>query len=348
MRRIRLIAGPCSAETSEQVKKTAEGLALLRPSLDALGFDLCGFRAGVWKPRTRPGGFEGVGEDALSWLAGVQDQYGVPAAVEVAGPAHVEAALKAGVKMLWIGARTATNPFDTQAIADALKGVPVPVLVKNPMNPDVDLWVGAVERIALATGYEVGAVLRGFSFYERSRYRNFPKWQVAVDFRRRMPQTSLFCDASHIAGQRCYLREISQKALDLGFDGLFLECHCNPDFALSDSQQQLPPAALLELLSSLVVRDTASDSAGVEELARLREQIDLLDDGILDLLSQRMALVDELGSVKKAHNLTALQQSRWEEVLRRAVAGAADRGLDPSFVEELFNVIHHASIDRQS
>ncbi len=348
MRRIRLIAGPCSAETSEQVKETAEGLALLRPSLDALGFDLCGFRAGVWKPRTRPGGFEGVGEEALSWLTEVQDRYGVPSAVEVAGPAHVEAALKAGVRMLWIGARTATNPFDTQAIADALKGVAVPVLVKNPMNPDVDLWVGAVERIALATGSEVGAILRGFSFYERSRYRNFPKWQVAVDFRRRLPQTSLFCDASHIAGQRCYLREISQKALDLGFDGLFLECHCNPGSALSDPQQQLSPAALLELLSSLAVRDTASDCAGTEELARLREQIDLLDDGILDLLSQRMELVDEIGSVKKAHNLTALQQSRWEEVLRRAASGAAARGLDPSFVEELFNVIHHASIDRQS
>lgn len=348
MRRIKLIAGPCSAETSQQVAETAEGLALLRPSLDALGFDLCGFRAGVWKPRTRPGGFEGVGESALRWLSDVQEKHSLPAAVEVASPAHVEAALKAGVGMLWIGARTATNPFDTQAIADALKGVQVPVFVKNPMNPDVNLWVGAVERIAMATGSSVGAVLRGFSFYERTIYRNYPKWQVAVAFRSALPQAELFCDASHIAGRRQYLREISQKALDLGFDGLFIECHCNPEAALSDAQQQISPAELLELISSLVVRDTASDTAGEEELSGLRAQIDLLDEGLLDLLSQRMSLVDEIGAVKKAHNLTALQQSRWEEVLGRVVSGAAERGLDPDFVKELFNVIHHASIDRQS
>ena len=345
---VKLIAGPCSAESSEQVLGTAALLALQSGSFAKAGFSLEGFRAGVWKPRTRPGGFDGLGETALPWLKEAQSVTGVPSMVEVASPQHVECALKAGIRTMWLGARTVTNPFDVQAIADALKGESADVFVKNPINPDTELWIGALERIMNAGAGRVCAIHRGFSFYEKSRYRNSPKWQVPIDLKCRMPEIELYCDPSHIGGSRDLIGEISQKALDLGFDGLFVECHCTPDEALSDSYQQLTPAELAQILSSLVVRDLSSSDNSDEALSRLREKIDLIDGNLLDLLCERMNVVKEIGTYKKERNLTILQQDRWEKVLEKVSQGAKERALDESFVRELFKLIHQESIDRQS
>lgn len=303
------------------------------------------FRAGLWKPRTRPGSFEGVGEKGFPWLNRVQKELGLPVMVEVGTPAHVESSLKAGMDCLWIGARTTTNPFDVQAIADALKGVDIPVFVKNPINPDARLWVGAVERLLAAGVSEVSAIHRGFSFYERSKYRNYPKWQVPIDVMQMLPSIPMYCDPSHIGGERTYIGEISQKALDLGFNGLFIESHIDPDNARSDASQQLTPDDLRKVLDTLVIRDVSQLDAGV--ISRLRENIDVLDDNLLDILAARMKIVEEIGSFKRANNITIFQQARWEAIQQRVEEGALSRGLDPKAVKELFKIIHQASIERQ-
>lgn len=349
MRKIKLITGPCSAETSEQVFGTASLIASTRSSYESAGFELVGFRAGVWKPRTRPGNFEGAGEDALQWVSDAGKIAGVPAMVEVSTPDHVEAALKAGIEMVWIGARTATNPFDVQQIADSLRGVDILVFVKNPINPDTDLWIGAIERVGNAGVRSVSAIHRGFSFYEKNKYRNYPKWQVPIDLKRRMPEVELFCDPSHIGGRSEYISELSQKALDLGFDGLFVESHFNPACAMSDAAQQVTPAALASILSSLVIRETGTvNYSDGSRLDMLRSRIDDIDENILDLLAERMNTVDEIGSLKRANNITVLQKDRWNQVLDAVTEGAKERALDERFIQELFKLIHQESIDRQS
>lgn len=303
------------------------------------------FRAGLWKPRTRPGSFEGVGEKGFPWLKDVQQRLGYKVMVEVGTPSHVEAALKAGMDMLWIGARTTTNPFDVQAIADALRGTDIPVFVKNPINPDVDLWVGAVERLSAAGITDISTVHRGFSYYEKSRYRNYPKWQVPIDVMQMLPDVPMYCDPSHIGGSREYLREISQKALDLGFKGLFVESHISPDTAKSDALQQVTPQELVGMLSSLVVKNSKALNEG--NIALLRAKIDTIDDNLLDVLAERMKVVEQIGEYKRANKMQVFQQSRWEEVQSRVAKGARTRGLDADAVGELFKIIHQASIERQ-
>ena len=317
-------------------------------ALSGNGMRLCAFRAGLWKPRTRPGGFEGVGEAGIPWLLRVKEELHLPVAVEVATPVHLEAVLKAGLDMVWIGARTVTNPFAVQELADCLKGADIPVFVKNPINPDPQLWMGAIERLRKAGISRVSAIHRGFSFYEESRYRNAPKWKVPVDLKRLMPDVPLYCDPSHICGCREYLGEVSQMAIDLGFDGLFVESHVNPDAALSDAGQQLSPAQLQDLLNSLIVKSsTASDAEILSQIEALRGQIDRIDDELLDLLAARMQVSSQIGECKKRGNVQILQQSRWDEVLGSALKGASQRGLDTDVVRAIFEAIHHASIKKQ-
>lgn len=339
---IEVISGPCSAESEEQVFATASAL---RVAILPKNMCISAFRAGLWKPRTRPGNFEGVGEKGLPWLKRVQDELGLKVMVEVGSPLHVEAALKAGVDMLWIGARTTADPFAMQALADALGGTDIPVFVKNPTNPDAELWIGAVERLASAGVKDVRAIHRGFSFYEKSKYRNYPKWQVPLDVQQRLPGLKMYCDPSHIAGNGAYIQELSQRALDLGFAGLFIESHISPQSALSDASQQVTPQELSGILSRLVVKD-ASDSVS-EEISRLRETINMIDDNLLDLLAQRMDVSRKIGQCKKAGNMTVYQQRRWEEVVKRISEGAVSRGLDGKAVQELYKIIHQASIECQ-
>lgn len=347
MRTIKLIAGPCSAESQVQLLDTARSLFSLRSQFESLGFELEAIRAGAWKPRTRPGCFEGVGVPALEWLAMAQQETGIPAMVEVAKPEHVEAALKVGVKMLWVGARTVTNPFDTQEIADSLRGVDIPVFVKNPVNPDVDLWAGAIERFSRVRVGRICAIHRGFSFYERSKYRNYPKWQVPIELMQRLPEVPMYGDASHICGCREFIPEVAQKALDLGFSGLFIESHINPGYALSDALQQLTPEDLLRVLKTLVIKNIDGGQK-ITEMERLRSKIDMVDDNLLDVIADRMRIVDELGKLKKENNITILQQARWEQIQKLVSEGARNRKLDEQFIEELFRIIHQAAIDRQS
>ncbi len=350
MRRIKLIAGPCSAESPEQLHNTVSGIVSRRADLESAGFELEAFRAGAWKPRTRPGCFEGAGEKAVDWVSTVQSELSLEGMVEVAKSSHVDAILKAGLKRVWIGARTATNPFDTQEIADALRGCgEITVFVKNPVNPDVDLWQGAIERFRAVGIAKVAAIHRGFSFYEKSRYRNLPKWQVPIELMQRMPEVPMYGDASHITGRREFIPEVAQKALDLGFAGLFLESHVAPDTALSDNRQQLTPEDLAALLLSLSIKDIYAQSRSLQkELEQLRSRIDVIDENLLDVIAERMAVVENLGAFKKEHNLTILQQPRWEQIQQIVCEGAKNRGLDPAFVEELFQLLHQAAIDRQA
>lgn len=344
---LEIISGPCSAENEEQIFATASELSKIDCS--ECGMKMTAFRAGLWKPRTHPGSFEGVGKAGIPWLQRVQKELGLKVIVEVASPAHVEEVLNAGLDMVWIGARTTASPFAMQDLADSLRGVDIPVFIKNPLNPDLDLWIGAVERILRAGVPQVRAIHRGFSMYEKIRYRNMPKWQVAVDFMQRMPQVPLFCDPSHISGTREHLAELSQRALDLGFDGLFIESHCNPSAALSDSGQQLTPVQLEAMLRSLTLKHAdLEDEATAASLERIRAGIDVVDENILDMLAARMELVDEIGTLKHEHNMTVLQQARWEEIIRKMSEGAVLRGLDEEFVRELFKLIHQAAIERQS
>ena len=331
-----IIAGPCSAETQEQVLCTAK-------QLKNAGFTL--FRAGVWKPRTKPGGFEGNGEKALPWLKQVQSSLNMPVAIEVATPEHVHLALKHGITILWIGARTTTNPFAIQAIADALEGhSDVCVLVKNPISPDLELWIGALERINRAGITKLAAIHRGFSSYQNKLYRNVPMWQIPIELRRRVPELPVFCDPSHIGGARHLVAPISQQALDLGFEGLIIETHCAPDEAWSDATQQITPDVLADIVKSLTLK-TANN--GAEEIALLRTQIDELDKQLLELLGERMSISREIGKYKKQRNMTVLQSIRYNELLKSRGEQGKIYHLSCSFVESLFENIHEESVKQQ-
>jgi chorismate mutase len=334
-----LIAGPCSAETEEQVLAVAHELV-------PLGIDL--FRAGVWKPRTRPGAFEGNGASALPWLRRVKAETGLRTTIEVANANQVYEALKFGVDVLWVGARTTVNPFSVQEIADALRGVDVPVLVKNPVNPDLDLWIGAIERIRNAGVTQVGAIHRGFSAYAKSKFRNAPYWEIPIELRRRMPELPLICDNSHICGNRDDLLEVAQQALDLNYDGLMTEVHCTPDQAWSDAKQQITPFTYGELAGRLIVRRETTDNADfLENLENLRHKIDEVDLELFNLLARRMRLAEDIGRYKRRNNISILQTARWNEILEKAFAQGQARGLSEEFVEKYLTAVHQESISHQ-
>lgn len=334
-----MIAGPCSAETEEQVMSTARGL-------QPLGVQM--FRAGIWKPRTRPGSFEGVGSVGLKWLQRVKAETGMLTAIEVATAKHVYEALRARIDILWVGARTSVNPFAIQEVADALNGVDIPVLVKNPVNPDVELWMGAIERLNKAGITRIAALLRGFSGLDKSPLRNEPHWQIPIEIRRRLPELPMFCDPSHIAGRRDLIRDIAQRAVNLDFDGLMVETHCDPDAALSDAKQQVTPAQLGDMLAKLVTRArNAADSDFQRQLSELREAIDQYDNDLLGLLAKRMEVVDQIGRIKKENNVTVLQTGRWDQIVRRVHLRGAEYGFSPDFVDTVFKAIHQESINKQ-
>ena len=330
-----VIAGPCSAETEEQVMTTAKQLA-------SKGCHI--FRAGVWKPRTKPGGFEGNGEAALPWMKRVKEETGMLITTEVATPEHVEQALKYDIDILWVGARTTANPLAMQALADSLKGIDIPVIVKNPVNPDLELWIGAMERINQAGIKRIAAIHRGFSSYDKKIYRNLPMWQIPIELRRRIPDLPIICDPSHIGGKRELIAPLCQQAMDLGFDGLIVESHCDPDKAWSDAKQQVTPEVLDYILSLLVIRNETVTTEGIHEL---RKQIDELDNSIMELLSKRMRVCREIGQYKKEHNMTVLQTSRYNEILDKRGAQGSLCGMDATFVKEVFEAIHEESVRQQ-
>lgn len=330
-----VIAGPCSAETEEQVITTAMQLA---------SKGCHNFRAGVWKPRTKPGGFEGNGEKALPWMKRVKEETGMLITTEVATPEHVELCLKYGMDMLWIGARTTANPFAMQALADSLKGVDIPVFVKNPVNPDLELWVGALERLNMAGIKRLGAIHRGFSSFDKKIYRNLPMWQIPIELRRRFPEMPIICDPSHIGGRRDLIAPLCQQAMDLGFDGLIVESHCDPDKAWSDAAQQVTPDVLDYILSLLVIRDENITTEGINQL---RKQIDELDNDLMQLLAKRMRVCREIGQYKKEHNMTVLQAQRYNEILDKRGAQGALCGMDSQFIKNIFEAVHEESVRQQ-
>lgn len=330
-----IIAGPCSAETEEQVMTSATQLA---------GKGIKIFRAGIWKPRTKPGGFEGVGVDGLPWLKRVKEETGMLVSTEVATAKHVYECLKAGIDILWVGARTTANPFAVQEIADALKGVDIPVLVKNPVNPDLELWIGALERINGAGLKRLGAIHRGFSSYDKKIYRNLPQWHIPIELRRRIPDLPIFCDPSHIGGKRELIAPLCQQAMDLGFDGILVESHCNPDAAWSDASQQVTPDVLSYILNLLVIR---KDAQSTENLNELRNQIDECDNNIIEILSKRMRICREIGTFKKEHDMTILQTVRYNEILDKRGAQGALCGMDSDFIKHVFEAIHEESVRQQ-
>ena len=330
-----VIAGPCSAETEEQVMKTAWQLAKKGCHM---------FRAGVWKPRTKPGGFEGNGIKALPWLKRVKEETGMLVATEVATPTHVEQALAYDIDILWIGARTSANPFAMQDLADALRGTDATVLVKNPVNPDLELWIGALERINQAGITKLAAIHRGFSSYDKKIYRNLPMWQIPIELRRRIPDLPIINDPSHIGGRRELVAPLCQQAMDLGFDGLLVEAHCDPDKAWSDAKQQVTPDVLDYILSLIVVRDETVTTEGIHEL---RNQIDELDNQLMDLLAKRMRVCREIGQYKKEHNMTVLQPVRYSEILDKRGAQGVLCGMDAEFVKKIFENVHEESVRQQ-
>jgi chorismate mutase len=330
-----VIAGPCSAETEEQVLETARGLS-------SRGIKM--FRAGIWKPRTKPGGFEGVGSTGLDWLKKVKKETGMYVAIEVANRDHVFEALKAGIDILWIGARTTANPFAVQEIADSLKGVDMPVLIKNPVNPDLELWIGAVERIYGSGLKRIAVIHRGFSSYDKKMYRNLPLWHIPIELHRRIPNLPIICDPSHIGGKKELIASLSQQAMDLNFDGLIIEAHCNPDVALSDASQQITPDVLDYVLNLLVIRDSTQTT---ENLAELRRQIDGIDEGILELLAKRMRISREIGIYKKEHNMPVLQTPRYGEILENRSKVGATMDLNTDFVKKILSEIHEESVRQQ-
>ncbi len=335
-----VIAGPCSAETEEQVLKTAAGLK-------ELGIHV--YRAGIWKPRTHPGSFEGVGVPGLKWLQKVKSEYGMKVATEVASERHVFECLKYGVDMVWLGARTTANPFLVQEIADALKDTDIPVLVKNPVNPDLDLWIGALERLNRNGITKLGVIHRGFSSSQKIVYRNDPGWNIAIELRTRFPQLPFFADPSHMGGARKFILPLSQRALDLGLDGLMIESHCDPSVALSDASQQLTPSELGDVLSKLVVRNQDTDSATYREgIEQLRAQIDVIDENLLYAFKQRMAVSSKIGHYKKDHNIAILQTARWDQILSSMVENGKRYGLSDRFLTDVFNAIHEESVRIQN
>ena len=330
-----VIAGPCSAETEEQVMETALQLAKNGVKI---------FRAGVWKPRTKPGGFEGHGTVALPWMKRVKEETNMLVTTEVATAKHVESALEAGIDILWIGARTSANPFAVQEIADALKGVDIPVLVKNPINPDLELWIGALERVNGAGIKRLAAIHRGFSSYDKKIYRNLPMWQLPIELSRRIPNLPMICDPSHIGGRRDLIAPLCQQAMDLGMDGLIVESHCNPDSAWSDANQQVTPDILDYILNMLVIRDEIQTT---ESIVALRKQIDEIDNQIMDILAKRMRVCREIGQYKKEHGMTIVQTSRYSEILDRRGAQASLCGINPGCVRLIFEAIHEESVAQQ-
>lgn len=336
-----LIAGPCSLETEEQTLATARELAK-----DKRVFV---FRGGVWKPRTRPGSFEGIGSIGLEWLKRVKEETGLPVATEVANAQHTEECLKAGVDVVWIGARSTGSPFAVQEIADVLKGTDTVVAVKNPMNPDLSLWMGALERLNRVGINKLVAIHRGFSPFQETKYRNYPGWKTYIELRRSIPNLPIICDPSHISGQREYLYEISQKAFDMGFEGLIIESHIDPSCALSDKEQQLTPADLSKLLDRLVIRAEHSTNSEYEtKLDLLRSRIDSLDTELIELLAARNEIVKQIAMYKKNNNVMALQIDRWTKMMNNRVATASKMELDPVFIKILFQLIHEDSVRMQT
>lgn len=330
-----LISGPCSAETEEQVMTTARQLA-------AAGVKI--FRAGVWKPRTKPGGFEGVGSPALKWLHQAEKETGMYTATEVATEKHVYEALKYGIDMMWIGARTAVNPFAVQEIADTLRGVDIPILIKNPVNPDLELWIGAIERLYNAGIRRLGVIHRGFSTSDKSIYRNIPQWHIPIELKRRYPTLPIICDPSHIGGRRDLIQTISQQAMDLNYYGLIIESHCNPDEAWSDKAQQVTPAVLKEIMDAIVIRDTVHTT---EDLSVLRSQIDELDNELLQLLSKRMRVSREIGHYKLEHDMPVLQTGRYDHILKDRIEQAETMDMSGEFARKILEAIHTESVRQQ-
>lgn len=336
-----IISGPCSAETEEQLISTATSLAATG-KVDVL-------RAGIWKPRTRPNSFEGVGEEGLTWLKNAGKETGLPVSTEVANAKHTEEALKHGIDILWIGARTTVNPFSVQEIADVLKGVDIPVMVKNPLNPDLELWLGALERINQAGITKLAAIHRGFSSFEKTSYRNVPKWEFPIELKRRFPELPIICDPSHIAGTRELISMVSQKALDLEMDGLMIESHISPDSAWSDAKQQVTPATLKRLLSELIVRNKTTENQEFKtRLDDLRHQIDEIDEEILQKLGNRMSIAVEIGKYKRDNQVTILQVNRWDEIIKQRKSLSTALGLSEEFTDQLLRIIHKESISQQT
>ena len=334
-----VIAGPCSAETEEQVLKIAHELK---------DSDVNYYRAGIWKPRTRPGNFEGVGALGLKWLKKVKEETGMKTCTEVANAAHVKLALENDVDLLWIGARTAVSPFIMQELADALHGTDKIVLVKNPINPDLALWLGGIERLYTADIKNLGAIHRGFSTYEKSKYRNVPEWQIAIEFKNRFPDLPLICDPSHITGNREMIFDVSQTALDLNFDGLMIETHWDPENAWSDAAQQVTPTKLKQIMQDLKIRkQTETDSTYRDSLENLRAQINVVDGQLIDLLGKRMKVADQIGELKKEQNVAVLQSRRWNEILGNMILEGQEKGLSEEFVLRMFKAIHQESINHQ-
>ena len=331
-----VIAGPCSAETEEQVMTTAK-------QLHDRGIKM--FRAGIWKPRTRPGAFEGIGSEGLKWLQRVQKEYGMYTATEVATAKHVSEAIKYGVDILWIGARTTVNPFAMQEIADALEGCDKPILIKNPVNPDLELWIGALERLYNAGIRKLGVIHRGFSSADKKIYRNLPQWHIPIEMRRRFPNLPIICDPSHIGGKRELIAPLAQQAMDLNYDGLIIESHCDPDCAWSDKEQQVTPDILDYILNMLVIRE--GETQTTESLSEFRKQIDELDDQLVELLSKRMRVSREIGTFKKEHNMQVLQASRYSEILDGRIKQAEKFGIDGDCMQKILEAIHEESVRQQ-
>ncbi len=334
-----LIAGPCSVESREQFFKTSLKLSELH-QINIL-------RGGIWKPRTRPNGFEGIGEEGLKWMKEISNDTGLPVMTEVATPEHVELALKYNVDALWIGARTTANPFSMQQLADALEGCDVPVFVKNPIAPDIKLWIGAFERLASSGLKHLVAIHRGFQDVNSNPYRNNPRWEIPIELHRQNPNIPIITDISHICGCRDILQQTAQKALDLATNGLMIESHCNPEVALTDAEQQITPHDLKSLLANLVIHKTIKDASGMTSLQELRSQIDIIDDELLNLLAKRSEISSKIGVIKKENNLTVLQQDRWNSILSNHIEKGKMLGLKEELVKEIFESIHKDSIDRQ-
>lgn len=334
-----IISGPCSAESEDQIVTTAKLLAETGK--------VHVFRAGVWKPRTRPGEFEGVGEEALPWLQNIKKTTGMLTAIEVADGRHVDLAVKYGIDILWVGARTVVNPFSVQAIADSLKGIDIPVMIKNPVNPDMKLWMGAIERLNSIGLNKLIAIHRGFHYFEKSPFRNAPMWEIPIELKRSAPNLPIVVDPSHICGNRELIESISQKALDLEMDGLMIESHFDPDNALTDSAQQITPGFLSHVIENLVVRHKKGDINFQHKLEELRTEIDKLDGELLQILAKRMELIDEIGEYKKENEITILQMKRWAGIIRDRLAIGTHMGLDEKFLKKLLNLIHKESINRQ-
>ncbi|GAB1307972.1 bifunctional 3-deoxy-7-phosphoheptulonate synthase/chorismate mutase type II [Urechidicola sp. KH5] len=334
-----VVAGPCSAETEEQVLKIAHELK---------DTDVNYFRAGIWKPRTRPGNFEGVGALGLKWLQKVKAETGMKTATEVANAAHVKLALEHDIDLLWIGARSTVSPFIVQEIADALEGTDKIVLVKNPVNPDLALWLGGIERLYTANIKNLGVIHRGFSTYEKTKYRNIPEWQLAIELQNKFPDLPLICDPSHITGKRDMIFDVSQTALDLNFDGLMIETHFDPDNAWSDAAQQVTPTSLVQIMKDLKIRKESSEEAEYQhKLSNLRAQIDVIDNGLIETLGKRMKISDDIGTLKKSGNIAVLQSNRWNEILGRMILEGESKGLSEEFVLRMFKAIHQESINHQ-